>query len=68
MDGRILSEHFETPSKTTVPSYATASLLTTAARPVDFQRLPELQALGYVDEEVRPLDAVLPSQPQSGGQ
>ena len=68
MDGRILSEHFETPGKTTVPSYATASLLTTAARPVDFQRLPELQALGYVDEEGRPLDAVLPSQPQGSGQ
>jgi arylsulfatase A-like enzyme len=68
MNGRILSEHFETPSKTTVLSYATASTLLTAARPVDFQRLPELQALGYVDEEGRPLDAVVPSQPQGGAQ
>ena len=58
--GRLLSEHFELASKPKAASYATPSTLSGPDRPADFQRLQELQILGYVDEKGQPLEAPVP--------
>ena len=60
MGGRVLTEFFEVESLPRVETYKTPSTLTASTRPANFDRYPELRALGYIDEEGRPVEAPKP--------
>jgi hypothetical protein len=56
LPGRVLTDHFEVSNVTTVLSHKGGSTLLATDRPQNFQRFPELRALGYIDNEGRPLE------------
>ena len=55
MPGRVVTERFAVAAPRKVASHRGVSALTVTGRPQNFQRFPELRALGYVDDEGKPL-------------